>query len=135
MASILRSFWALLDRLGLSMPSTHSGATEGPDLEKQLEGFQLMGIKYVEISAPRASRAPGAGPGGPGAGGPGRGFGAQPPQTSDAVKLPGGPAINQHGQIAKKFGMKNTGPQPHDGVFRLSRTIPKMRPLRHHFGQ
>ncbi len=46
----------MLDRLGLSMPSTHSGATEGPDLEKTLEGYQIMGIKYVEISAPRAPR-------------------------------------------------------------------------------
>src|SRR6185369_6955338 len=44
-------FRAMLDRLGLTMPSTHSGATgTGLDLEKQLEGFQVMGIKYTEIS-------------------------------------------------------------------------------------
>jgi sugar phosphate isomerase/epimerase len=116
-----KEFRALLDRLGLSMPSTHSGATEGPDLEKQLEGFQLMGIKYVEISAPRAARGPGGGPGGPGnvgpaggpgvpggagPGGPGRGFGAPAqPQTSDAIKRTAD-QLNQHGEIAKKFGMK-----------------------------
>src|SRR5215471_8658889 len=39
----------LLDKYGLKMYSTHAGATEGPDLEKQLEGFQLMGIKYTEV--------------------------------------------------------------------------------------
>jgi len=107
-----KDFRALLDRLGLSMPSTHSSATEGPDLEKQLEGYQVMGIKYVEISAPRAGRGAGGGPGGPGGaapaggpGGPGRGFGAQAPQTSDTVKHTAD-QLNQHGEIAKKFGMK-----------------------------
>jgi sugar phosphate isomerase/epimerase len=106
-----KEFRALLDRLGLSMPSTHSGATEGPDLEKQLEGFQVMGIKYVEISAPRTPRVAGGqgGPGGAvaggrGPGGPG-GFGAQPPQTSEAVKHTAN-QLNEHGKIAKKFGMK-----------------------------
>jgi len=51
-------FRAMLDRLGLTMPSTHSGATgTGLELEKQLEGFQVMGIKYTEIStgAPAAT--------------------------------------------------------------------------------
>src|SRR4249920_7274 len=51
---------ALLDRLGLTMPSTHSGASgTGLELEKQLEGFQTMGIKYTEISA--GGRGAGAG--------------------------------------------------------------------------
>src|SRR5262249_15251485 len=45
-------FRSMLDRLGLTMPSTHSGASgTGAELEKQLEGFQTMGIKYTEISA------------------------------------------------------------------------------------
>ena len=45
------TFRAMLDRLGLTMPSTHSGATgTGLELEKQLEAFQVMGIKYTEIS-------------------------------------------------------------------------------------
>ena len=60
-----KDFRAMLDRLGLSMPSTHSGATEGPDLEKTLEGYQIMGIKYVEINLPRGA---GRGPGGAGRG-------------------------------------------------------------------
>src|SRR6187402_2058904 len=38
-----KEFRALLDRLGLSMPSAHSGASgTGVELEKQLEGFQTM---------------------------------------------------------------------------------------------
>ena len=47
-----REFRALLDRYKLSMPSTHAPARgSGADLEKQLEGFQIMGIKYTEIQA------------------------------------------------------------------------------------
>ena len=44
-----KQYRALLDRYGLTMPSTHSGAVDGPDLEKQLEGFQIMGLKYTEV--------------------------------------------------------------------------------------
>src|SRR5215510_1755748 len=54
-------FRAMLDRLGLTMPSTHSGATgTGLELEKQLEGFQVMGIKYTEILAGAPAVARGA---------------------------------------------------------------------------
>src|SRR5206468_5844296 len=56
-----KQFRAVLDRLGLSMPSTHVAATEGPDLEKQLEGLQIMGIKYTEVRG-----GGGRGPGRPG---------------------------------------------------------------------
>ena len=57
-----KNFRALLDRLGLSMPSTHSGASgTGLELEKQLEGFQTMGIKYTEISAGGVKAALGRG--------------------------------------------------------------------------
>src|ERR1051325_10996488 len=83
-----KQFRAMLDRYGLTMPSTHVAATEGPDLEKQLEGFQIMGLKYTEIRA--------AGGGG---GGGGRG------QTEESVKRSAA-QINAHGKIAKKFGMK-----------------------------
>ncbi len=47
-----KQFRAMLDRYGLSMPSTHVGATAGPDLEKHLEGFQIMGLKYTDDSGP-----------------------------------------------------------------------------------
>src|SRR3954470_17915806 len=56
-----KQYRALLDRYGLTMPSTHSGAVDGPGLEKQLEGFQIMGLKYTEVR------------GGGGGGGGGRG--------------------------------------------------------------
>ncbi len=124
-----KDFRALLDRHGLSAPSTHSaGATEGPDMEKQLEGLQIMGIKYAGISAPSApGGAGGRGGRGPGGGAPpptaskggmddrrqyrlGMGAGSGPltmgsVQTVDAVKRSAAEA-NRHGQMAKKFGIK-----------------------------
>jgi sugar phosphate isomerase/epimerase len=121
-----KDFRALLDRLGISMPSTHSGATEGPDLESQLDGFQTMGIKYCEISPARAQgrgtpEGSGPGPGralAPGAYyNPGNGitynsfieataFGPyQPPVSLDSVKQRAA-QLNEHGKIAQKFGIK-----------------------------
>jgi sugar phosphate isomerase/epimerase len=81
-----RQFRAMLDRYGLTMPSTHVGAAAGPGLEKQLEGFQVMGIQYTEIS---------------GGGGGGRGG----PPTEESVKRTAG-QLNQNGALVKKFGMK-----------------------------
>ncbi len=86
-----KQFRAMLDRLGLSVPSTHVGASEGPELEKQLEGFQIMGIKYTEVRAPRpAGGGRGRGPGGP---------------TEESIKRQA-EQLNRHGQLVKKFGMK-----------------------------
>lgn len=59
-----KQFRALLDRLGLKMPSTHSGVTVGTDaeMEKQLAGFRVMGIQYASLAEPRpAGRAGGGG--------------------------------------------------------------------------
>ena len=109
-----KQFRAMLDRYGLTMPSTHVGATAGPGLEKQLEGFQIMGIKYTEIrggegrggaggpAAPPAAplAVPGAAPGA--AGGPRPGGN---PQTEESVKRTAR-QLNQNGKVAKKFGMK-----------------------------
>lgn len=86
-----RQYRAMLDRNGLTAPSTHSGATDGPDLDKQLEGFQIMGIRYTEIRAPRK-------PGG------GRGPQINTP-TEESVKRTA-EQLNKHGEIAGKFGMK-----------------------------
>lgn len=83
-----KQFRAMLDRHGLTAPSTHVGATDGPDLEKQLKGFQIMGIRYAEIRAAR------------GGGGGGRGA-----QTEDTWKRTAD-QINKHGQVAKKFDIK-----------------------------
>ena len=96
-----KRFRAMLDRLGLSMPSTHVGATDGPGLEKELEGFQIMGLKYTEVSGPRgggagggaAKKAKGAAPAAPAATG------------EDAIKRTA-EQLNKHGEIVRKFGMK-----------------------------
>ena len=89
-----KQFRAILDRYGLRAPSTHAGATEGPGLEKQLEGFQVMGIRYTEIRG-----------GGGRAAAPGAARGGRSPETEESVKRTA-QQINRHGQIAKKFGMK-----------------------------
>jgi len=94
-----QQFRAILDRYGLSAPSTHAGATEGPGLEKQLEGFQIMGIRYTEIRGGAAGRAPAPPTGAARAGG------GRSPQTEESVKRTA-QQINQHGRIAQKFGMK-----------------------------
>lgn len=78
---------ALLDKYGLKAYSTHAGATEGPGLEKELEGQALMGIKYTTINAPRTP-------------------GPRPPMTVDSVKR-SAEQLNQRGALLKKFGMKN----------------------------
>ena len=46
----VKSFRAMLDRYGLSMPSTHTNyPVVGAELERQLEAQQVMGIRYTEI--------------------------------------------------------------------------------------
>ena len=82
-----KQFRALLDRYKLTAPSTHAGVTEGPDLDKQLEGQQIMGIKYTEISGPRG------------------GGGQHGPKTVESIKQSCAD-YNRRGKIAKKFGMK-----------------------------
>jgi len=79
-----KQFRAMLDRYGLSAPTTHAGATEGPDLEKQLEGFQIMGIRYTEMRGGQQG---------------GRGAGEEAARRQAAQ-------VNEHGKIVKKFGMK-----------------------------
>jgi len=117
-----KTFRTMLDRYNLRMPSTHSGARgTGAELEKQLEGFQIMGIGYTEILGDRGPGAAGPGPGGKLAPGayynPGTGitrnsfteteaFGPyQPPVTIESVKRRAA-QLNADGKIARKFGMK-----------------------------
>src|SRR3954469_20611438 len=96
-----KQYRALLDKYGLTMPSTHSGAVDGPGLEKQLEGFQIMGLKYTEVR------------GGGGGGGGGRGAapaaarpaGSPPARPVDSAKRQAA-ELNKYGAIVKKFGMK-----------------------------
>ena len=78
-----KEFRAMLDRCGLRMPSTHAPARgQGADLERMLEGFQVMGLEYTEIARPSP-------PGG----------------SLDAVKRRAA-QLNEDGRIARKFGMK-----------------------------
>jgi sugar phosphate isomerase/epimerase len=102
-----KPYRALLDKYGLIMPSTHTAAYDGPDLEKTLEGFQIMGIKYTEITpppVPRPAPVPGAARGGRGRG-PAP---APPPIMLDSVKRTADEAT-AHAKIANKFGMKLFG--------------------------
>ena len=111
-----QQFRAELDRLGLKMPSTHSGVTAGPDaeVEKQLAGFQIMGIEYASFDA----RRPAGGQGRRGGGGPTPTSPAAErkqreqfikataqPRTSDDVKQEAA-QYNKFGKIAQKFGIK-----------------------------
>lgn len=121
-----KDFRALLDRLKLTVPSTHAPARgTGAELERQLEGFQVMGIKYTEIAAPPPSSGGAAAPdprrpitlapGGYFDAGSGRvrnafketeAFGPyQPPVSLQSVKERAA-QLNAHGKLAQKFGMK-----------------------------
>lgn len=75
---------AILDRVGLRAPSTHAALRPGPDLERQLAGYQAMGHRYAAAAAPRPAAAPNGGPP-PGAGRPPGGF-TPPAPTLDSVR-------------------------------------------------
>ncbi len=92
-----KQFRAMLDRYGVTMPSTHIGAVAGPGLEKELEGFQIMGIKYTEIRGPVAptTRDPAR-----------KTAPASPPAVTEDSTKRTAEQLNKHGVIAKKFGMK-----------------------------
>jgi sugar phosphate isomerase/epimerase len=94
-----KAFRALMDRLGLTAVSTHVGATDNADLEKQLEGYQTMGIRYTEINGGGAGGGRAATPAPAGA------AGARGAMTEESVKRRA-QEINRHGEIAKKFGLK-----------------------------
>ena len=112
-----KQFRAELDRLGLKMPSTHSGITAGApeEVEKMLAGFQIMGIEYTELSQPRPAGGRASGP---------RRAPATPAspaaerqmreqfikstaqaRTVDDVKQEAA-RYNTYGKIARKFGIK-----------------------------
>ncbi len=119
-----KEFRAMLDRYGLSAPSTHSGLPPGDTLEARLEGGQIMGFKYVENlgggggggrrgpggpppgGPPPGGAANGARGGGPGQGrGPGGGGRGPGGQTEEAIKRQT-QTLNENGKTAQKFGMK-----------------------------
>jgi sugar phosphate isomerase/epimerase len=137
-----KEFRAMLDRYGLTAPSTHSGLPPGDTIEARLEGGQIMGFKYVEnlgggggggrrgpagaapAGAPPAGRAQTGGGGGgrgPGGGG-GRGAG----QTEEAIKRQA-QTLNENGKVTQKFGMKIIV-HNHTGEFAPLADKPEMRP-------
>jgi sugar phosphate isomerase/epimerase len=119
-----KEFRAMLDRYGLSMPSTHTGypSGTGAEVERQLEAQRTMGLKYTEI---RSGGMPGRGAQGPGGAplAPGAYYNAatgvthnsfkeleafgpnQPHVTLDSVKKRAA-ELNANGKIARKFGIK-----------------------------
>ena len=127
-----KQFRALLDRLGLKMPSTHSGVTIGTDaeMEKQLAGFRVMGILYASLSEPRTARPGGdssarGGRTGPTAGSNGRAGGDTTRTSANAGRQATQRFIrnvvqaraaedvkheaaryNRIGELARKFGIK-----------------------------
>ena len=77
---------AILDRVGLRAPSTHATLRPGPDLERQLAGFQVMGHKYTRAAgAPRPRTGPLPVPPNGGAPPPG-GFPPPPAPTLESVQ-------------------------------------------------
>jgi sugar phosphate isomerase/epimerase len=96
-----KDFRAMLDRYGLSMPSTHSGLPAGDSREMRFEGGQVMGLKYIENLGDGGRR--GSAPAAPPA--PRPAVGARGGQTEEAVKRQA-QTLNESGKIAKKFGMK-----------------------------
>ncbi len=115
-----KAYRALLDKNGLSAPSTHATAVMGPDFEKTLEGMQIVGHKYITVAGAASLFAPATvfGPTPPGAAAqaakamaalaakPGGILAAVfPPATADSTKQVVD-SYNQAGAIAKKYGMQ-----------------------------
>ena len=122
-----KEFRAMLDRHGLRMPSTHAGLRgTAAEMEKQLEGLQIMGAKYSTVAA---EAAPGAARGGGAAGAAGGGRGGAPSGAPASVLIRNGftqaensgpnqqrmtletaqrraAHLNASGKIAQKFGIK-----------------------------
>ncbi|MFL5608349.1 MAG: sugar phosphate isomerase/epimerase family protein [Gemmatimonadaceae bacterium] len=110
---------AALDRAGLAAPSTHVALVPGPELERQLAGYQEMGHRWAAARPAGAlggGRPPGPPPGATGgagapaqqagrpAGGAGRG-GPPQPVTLDMVKRQA-ELYNQVGAAGKPYGVK-----------------------------
>ena len=109
------AFRELLDKYGLTAPSTHSQPVTGDGLEKELEGFQIMGIRYTSLPTPPRVITPGRKPG---SGMLGAYFGGhnsftqaeafgplqRPISTEEAKRRAG--ELNKYGKISQKFGIK-----------------------------
>jgi sugar phosphate isomerase/epimerase len=91
-----------LDAAKLTSPATHVSPRMGPDFERTLEGYQLIGHKYTTVSfgpgAPRPAAAPGAAA-------PAVPAGTMRRETRDEVRRTA-EQLNQAGAITKKYGIK-----------------------------
>jgi len=102
-----KDFRTMIDRYGLSVPSTHSGLPGTGDVEKRLEDAQIMGLKYVEnlgADGPRATGGP----------------------TVESIKRQA-QALNENGKTAKRFGIKMIV-HNHTGEFALLSDNHNLRP-------
>ena len=87
-----KTYRAMLDRHGLIAPQIDLGFRTGPDMEKDLESCQILGIKYAEPAMPGlGGRPPGRPP-------------AFVPETLEAAKRTAA-EYNAYGKIARKFGI------------------------------
>jgi sugar phosphate isomerase/epimerase len=111
---------AILDRVGLSAPSTHIGLAPGPELERQLEGYRVIGHRYTAVSTggPAGGRRPGAPPAG-GGGAPGGAPAGAPGGAARPPRAPRPPqanrpdewhrqaeALNKVGEAGKPYGIR-----------------------------
>ena len=110
-----KAFRAMLDTYGVTAPSTHSGPVIGDGLEKELEGFQIMGIQYTSIPTPprviTPGRRPGSGMAGAYFGGhnsftQAEAFGPRQLPISLAEAQHRAAELNKYGKLGKKFGIK-----------------------------
>lgn len=87
-----KTYRTLLDRHGLLAPQIDLGFRTGPEMEKDLESCQILGVKYAEPVVPGLGGRP-----------PGR-----PPafvrETVEAAKRTAA-EYNAYGKVARKFGM------------------------------
>ena len=97
-----QQYRAMLDRVGLTSPSTHADLVLGPNLEQQLAGYQIIGHQYARASS-RPAPAAGAAPPTPPA--PGAARPPAPPQTVDTWKQTSA-VYNQVGEVARKYGIR-----------------------------
>jgi sugar phosphate isomerase/epimerase len=107
-----------LDAAGLRAPTTHVSPRVGPDFERTLEGYQLIGHRYTTVAVGPAPTRPATAPPASGAAGaPAAGAVSSAtamanlpasmtqPQTLDSVKRTA-EQLNQAGQITRRYGIK-----------------------------
>jgi sugar phosphate isomerase/epimerase len=93
-----QQFRAMLDRVGLTSPSTHADLVLGPNLEQQLAGYRAIGHRYARASTRPAPPAGGAPAGGQAGGTP-------PAQTIETWQR-NSLVYNQIGEAASRYGIR-----------------------------